>query len=63
MPPWYDYRAYDLRKALGVQGGKRVISIKYYPLGVYITGLPGTGFAIPPEYQILDFLRLEEAHP
>ena len=58
-PPWYDYRAYDLREVFGIESGKIVVDIKYYPLGVYITGLPDTGFAIPPEYQILDFIRLE----
>ena len=59
MPPWYDYRAYDLREVFGIKKGKIVIAIKYYPLGAYITGLAGSGSAIPPEYQILDFLRLE----
>ena len=59
MPPWYDYRSYDLREVFGIKSGKIVIDIKYYPLGAYITGLAGSGFAIPPEYQIIDFLRLE----
>ncbi|OHB61485.1 MAG: hypothetical protein A2Y12_06840 [Planctomycetes bacterium GWF2_42_9] len=58
-PPWYDYRAYDLRKALSINKGKVLIDIIYYPLGVYITGRPGSGHAIPPEYQIIDFIRLE----
>ena len=61
-PPWFKYQAHDLRKifGLGHAGGKRIITIKYYALGVYITGMPGSGMAIPPEYHILDFLRLEK---
>ena len=58
-PPWYDYRAYDLREIFGVESGTLTVDIKYYPLGVYITGLPGSGMAMPGEYQVLDFLRLE----
>jgi hypothetical protein len=58
-PPWTDYNAKDLRKLFEVQGGKRTFTIKFYPLGVYITGMPGSGFAVPGEYQILDFIRAE----
>jgi hypothetical protein len=58
-PPWFDYGAKDLRKLFDVTGGKRLFTIKYFPLGVYITGQPGTGFAIPGDYQILDFIRAE----
>ena len=36
-----------------------MFTIKYYPLGVYITGMPGSGFAIPGDYQMLDFIRAE----
>jgi len=59
-PPWFDYGAKDLRELFGVKGGKRTFTIKYYPLGVYITGQPGSGFALPGEYQILDFVRFEK---
>ena len=58
-PPWFDYGVKDLRKLFGVSGGKRTFTLKYYPLGVYITGLPGGGSAQPGEYQVLDFLRFE----
>ena len=62
-PSWFEYQARDLREVFGlgpVSGGKRTISVKYYALGQYITGLPGGGFAIPPEYQVVEFLRLEK---
>ncbi len=59
-PPWFDYGAKDLRELFGVKGGKRTLTIKYYPLGAYITGQPGSGFALPGEYQILDFVRFEK---
>jgi hypothetical protein len=59
-PPWDDYQAVDLRKLFGIMGGKRTFTIKYFPLGVYITGMPGSGFALPGEYQILEFIRFEK---
>jgi hypothetical protein len=58
-PPWFDYGAKDLRQLFDIKGGKRIFTIKYYPLGVYITGQPGSGFAIPGDYQMLDFIRAE----
>jgi hypothetical protein len=58
-PPWFNYGAKDLRELFDVRGGKRIFTIKYYPLGVYITGMPGSGFAIPGDYHLLDFVRAE----
>ena len=58
-PPWFDYGAKDLRKIFGLKGGKRTFTIKYYPLGTYITGRPGSGSALPGDYQILEFIRAE----
>lgn len=58
-PPWFNYGARDLRKLFDLNGGKHTFTIKYYPLGTYATGLPGSGSALPGEYQILDFIRLE----
>jgi hypothetical protein len=59
-PPWFNYGARDLRELFGVKGGMRTLTIKYYPLGAYITGKPLSGSAIPGEYQILEFIRFEK---
>lgn len=58
-PPWFDYGAADLRTLFDVRGGQRRFTIKFYPLGVYITGRAGSGKALPGEYQVLDFIRAE----
>jgi hypothetical protein len=52
------YRAYDLRKLMGLSG-KRTLHLKYYFLGS--TAKSSTEFihAKPGEYMVLDFIRFE----
>ena len=52
------YRAYDLRKLLGVSG-KRTVHIKYYFLATTMTSSLKSVRAKRGEYMVLDFMRFE----
>ena len=56
--PWYDYRAYDLRKVLNVTGRRKLL-VKFYYLGIRPVDKQ---FFIDDvgDFLLLDFLRLEE---
>ena len=62
----FRYCAFDLRKVLGQQTGKRRIDIKFYLCGVRIKnqgafGKDGKKNMMKGEFFIIDFLRLEKA--
>ncbi len=57
--PFFDYRAYDLRKALGVKNGTRTVNIKFYFLGICFKDAKSPVLAKKGDSLLLDFMRLE----
>ncbi|MDD5704640.1 MAG: glycosyl hydrolase family 28-related protein [Kiritimatiellae bacterium] len=57
--PFFDYRAYDLRKTFGFAGGQHAFEVKFYYLGLSFVSATECLTAKKGEYLILDFLRAE----
>jgi hypothetical protein len=57
--PFFDYRAYDLRKALGVKDGARTLDVKFYFLGLNFHSATECVKAQSGDFLVVDFLRVE----
>lgn len=57
--PFFDYRAYDLRKAFDLKGGRHAFQVKFYYLGLCFTSATECLQAKKGEYLVLEFLRAE----
>jgi hypothetical protein len=57
--PFFDYRAYDLRKIFGKKKGVQAFDIKFYFLGICFKGPQNCTQAKKGDYLLVDFLRLE----
>jgi len=57
--PFYDYRAYDLRRLLGERRGLRTIQVRFYFLGLNIATPEEIMKAHKGDFWAVDFLRLE----
>ncbi len=58
-PPFFDYRAYDLRKIFGYKSGVHSFDIKFYFLGITFLDSQRTVRAKRGDFIVLDFLRVE----
>ena len=59
-PPYYVYRAFDLRKALNYAGGKHNVMLKFYYIGIHYVNKDVIN-SKAGDFVLLDFLRLEKS--
>ncbi|HOL21637.1 MAG TPA: glycosyl hydrolase family 28-related protein [bacterium] len=58
-PPFFDYRAYNLKEKFNLEGGVHTFDIRIYYLGLNFVSSEKAETARPGDYIVFDFVRLE----